>query len=227
MRCNRLTQTSRRKPTERGAERLVTEYEWNGVTVEVCDSARNVLLLIELFADARLSERQKDALLPTMLFYDPFAAYEACRGDMQRLVCDVMWDVCGLDVTPDHIHADDSEPPVFDWGEDAARIRASLLSAYGIDWDEASGGITYSNLCDLLSSLLETPNHTPFQQAVHYRTSEPPKREKGNGDYVDNWLELQEHFALKGDAAQESVINAQQATAASMFAAAEKAAKHG
>lgn len=227
MRCNRLTKTSKRYPTGRGRWRLVTEYEWHGAIVEVCDSARNILLLIELFADEEASEVQKDALLRRMLFFDPDAAFAACGGDMQALVCDVMWDVCGLDVTPNHVHSDESEPSVFDWDEDAARIRASLLSAYGIDWDASADSITYANLCDLLGALLESRSDTPFQQAVYYRTAEPPKRNRDNGDYVDQWLDAREYFELKGEQAQYDAIEAQQMQAASMFAAAERAASHG
>lgn len=218
MRCNRLTSTSAPKRDIDGHIRLVSRYTWRGTPIEVCDSARNVLAIIELFADEEQPAERKQEKLLRWLFFDTQAAIEAAGNDLQELVSDVMWDVCGLDVTPDHIHTTEDGSPAFDWDEDAARIRASLLSAYGIDWDAKASSMTYSAVSDLLGALLEADSQTPFQQAVIYRKSDPPKRTKHNGDLVDAWNARREHFALKGISDDE--IAYQNAAAAADFEAA-------
>ncbi len=223
MRC-KLTQTSQIRKNAGGNKRLVSTYEWRGMPIEVCDSARNVLLMVELFGDEDIDPYTKQSYLLQMLFFDPACAIAQGGDDMRELIEDVMWDVCALDVTTGHIHADGCEDPAFDWEEDAARIRASLLSAYGIDWDASCEKLSYSAVCDLLGALLEADSNTPFQQAIHFRRADPPKRNKHNGEYVDSWLETRDYFALKGAG---DPIDAQAAAMADMFAAAEKEAAHG
>lgn len=220
MRCRRLTETSRIEQEADGAPRLVSAYEWHGQAVEVCDSARNVLELIALFAAERLDPWEKDARLRAMLFFDPEAAEAIAGSDFRELVEDVLWDVCGLDVTEGSTHSEDHEDPAFDWDEDADRIRASLLSAYGINWDEAADTCSFAHILSLLSALMES-GESPLQQAIAYRVSDPPKRVKGNDDYVDAWVARQEHFALKG----ADPSSAQNDAMADIFAAAERAAK--
>lgn len=219
MRCRPLTASSELRADAYGRTRLVSSYEWHGQTIDICDSARNILSLLDLFADEQKSIQEKDAELEDRLFFDPVAVAVAVGDDIQELVEDAMWDVCGLDITPDLRYIDESEDPAFDWHEDADRIRASLLSAYGLDWDEAADTCSFAHILSLLTSLMES-GESPFQQAIAYRSSDPPKRTKSNDDLVDAWIARQEHFALKGS----DPASTQNDAMADMFAAAERAA---
>lgn len=119
MRSPSLTRRSR---TVNG--RIVSDYTWRGNVIGVHDSARNALLVIELFGDEQLAPEQKEPLLVRMLFEDPAGAVAMAGPELGDLLASIVWDAFGLDITADHEHAREYEPPVFDWDEDAARIRA-------------------------------------------------------------------------------------------------------
>ena len=122
--------------------RFCTTYEYEGAEYDVCDSALNAMLVNELFADTELSEEDKQQLLPAMLFADLPAAIEtAGRDGFWDMVDAVLWDAMGVDLYGTR-GAAGCEEPVFDWGEDAGRIRASLLQAYGLDWDAVAGSMS-------------------------------------------------------------------------------------
>lgn len=172
--------------------RLCHEYTHDGQPVMVCDSARNMLLVIELFSDETLTPESKANLLMVMLFPDPNEVIGRF-SDIAGLLIDVVWQACGLNIS----NEDMSEKKVFDWDEDAARIKASLSMAYGINWDEECDKRSYMDICDLLSVLLESQQSTPFSEAVHYRTAEPPEGNKYNQKERERFFKLRKYFALK------------------------------
>lgn len=217
MRSPSLTRRSRQS-----GGRLSSDYVWRGNVIGVCDSARNALLVIELFGDDELTPDQKLPILVRMLFDDPERALGLAGDDLDDLLGCVMWDAFGLDVTPGHDHAAEYEEPFFDWGEDAARIRASLLQCYGLSWDDAATSMTYADVCALLGSLLESDSETPFQQAVYYRTAKPPKPTKYNRELREAFAARARHFALgKGG----DRIEAQNSAMDDAFAAMKRAAE--
>lgn len=206
--------------------RFCTTYEYEGAVYDVCDSALNAMLVNELFADTELSEEDKQRLLPAMLFADPPAAIEtAGRDGFWDMVDAVLWDAIGVDLYGTR-GAAGCEEPVFDWDEDAGRIRASLLQAYGISWDEAAGGMSYAAFLDLVAGLMES-GETPLQQAIYYRTAKCPRESKNNREYVEAFRARARHFALKGarsEADRAAAANDAMASAfAGEFAAAERA----
>lgn len=177
---------------------MLHAYPYGGGRVLVADSARNMLLLIELFADGDIDPRGKAALVCEMLW--PFddlkqAAMDAANGDMAALLDSVVWDACGLDISGTR---DAPKEQVFDWDEDAARIQASVMQAFGMGWAEFADGHTYAEACALLGELMEGGEETPFRSAVYYRTAEPPKRTKGNDAQVRAFYAKKRHYALKG-----------------------------
>lgn len=173
--------------------RLCHEYEFEGRSVLVCDSMRNVLLIIEMFADEQMPEEHKAQLLPLMLFADAESALDASE-DPTALIAHILWEACGLDVLSDH----ESEKQLFDWDEDADRIKSSLQMAYGLDWDTACNDRSFKDICSLLGMLLETQQSTPFGEALHYRTAKPPEGNKYNQKERETFFALRSHFALKG-----------------------------
>lgn len=203
---------------------LVSTYSWNGRQVDVFDSARNGILVIELFHDEELQPDDKAQLLVRMLFPDPLGTASMAGEGLGELLIHIVWEAFGLDISADGRHASEHEAAVFDFEEDAARIRASLLQCFGIDWEEASRFLSYADMCSLLGMLLEADTETPFQQAVYYRTAKPPKRTKHNADICDAFAARAKHFALgKTEDAAKSAND----TAAGMFAAMKHAAQKG
>lgn len=217
MRSPSLTRRS-----EHAGGRLCHWYDWRGRSVLVCDSARNMLLVIELFADKELEPEDKYQILLAMLFPDPAEALGMAGGDINDLIACVLWDACGLDVTGTKPH----ERAVFDWESDAPRIQASLMSAYGITWDQAADGLSFSDVCALLGELVEDDAQTPFAQAIYYRTAKPPKRTKYNGEQCDAWSARRLHFALKAsDASPVDAMEEQNNRSRDLFAALKAVAK--
>lgn len=197
MRCKPLTSTKAFLTDTNGIKRLASSYEWNGDVYKVCDSARNILSIIGLFkGDASRDDVSQELLY--RLFFDPVEAYLTAGEDLSQLVYDIMWDICGLDVTPDGEHTEGESDPWFDWDEDADRIRVSLRAAYGIDWDEKADEITFSDACSLIFQLPEYGVNTPFERAAHYRLGKPPSAKAVGSDGVDAWHEARDFYELKG-----------------------------
>lgn len=198
--------------------RFCTTYEYEGAGYDVCDSALNAMLVNELFADNELSEEDKQRLLPAMLFADLPAAIEtAGRDGFWDMVDAVLWDAMGVDLYGTR-GAAGAEEPVFDWDEDAGRIRASLLQAYGISWDEAAGSMSYAAFLDLVAGLMES-GETPLQQAIYYRTAKCPREDKNNREYVEAFRARAAHFALHADRTEAGRMDAANGAMASAFAA--------
>ena len=198
--------------------RFCTTYEYEGAGYDVCDSALNAMLVNELFADTELSEEDKQQLLPAMLFADLPAAIEtAGRDGFWDMVDAVLWDAMGVDLYGTR-GAAGAEEPVFDWDEDAGRIRASLLQAYGLDWDAVAGSMSYGAFLDLVAGLMES-GETPLQQAIYYRTAKCPKETKNNREYVEAFRARAAHFALHADRTEADRMDAANGAMASAFAA--------
>lgn len=209
--------------------RYCNRYEYEGAEVDVCDSALTAVLLAELFADEGLEPAEKEALFPAMVLADPGAALAAVgAGSLWDMLAAVSWDAFGLDLLGEH--SCEVEEPVFDWAEDAGRIRASLLQAYGLSWDEAAPRTSYADMCDLLAGLMES-GETPLQQAVLYRTAEPPRETRYNRDLVEAFRAKREHYRLRRETSPADAAEAANDAMASAFmgewAAAERAAGKG
>ena len=198
-----------------------TAYELCGDVYELRDSALNALLVQELFADSSLTPEDKAGLLHRMLFADPDEAAERAGDAYWDVVADAMREAFGIDLSGPGV----GEEPCFDWDEDAGRIRASLLQAYGLRWDDVCSRISFAEACDLIAGLMET-GETPLQQAVYYRVAEPPKETKTNREYVRAWRERREHYRLRGRETDEDAMgrqaDAMAAAFASEFACAER-----
>ena len=163
-----------------------------------------------------------------MMFADPPAARDAAGDDPQGMVAALAWEAYGIDVTGDRPH--DSGAAAFDWAQDAARIRASLMSAYGLEWDDASRRLSFCDLVGLLASLMETAESTPFAEAVSARLAKPPKPTKWNKEEREALEARKRHFALKtgaSDPVEAANTEAADSFAAALAAAKRKAARNG
>ena len=219
MRCRPLTQTSQQLIDPLGRSRLVSTYEWRGHHIDVCDSALNVLKIIELFNG---ETEDANTQLFNLIFFNPMSVIVEVDTDIQELVQDLMWDVCGLDVTENGEHTEGSSERWFDWLEDADRIRNSFRIAYGLDWNEKADSMTFSEVLSLLQHLTEYGVETPFQQAVHYRTAKPPSAKQFGSEYLDAWYSRRDFYELHDG--EGSGMAYQNDAMADMFAAAMKSA---
>lgn len=184
--------------------KLAHVYQWSGGAVTVWDSARNMLLVIELFQDEAFTPDEKAELLLQMLFPDPDEV-DPERFDL--MLIEVLWDACGLDLDGSHAVEADG-PQAFDWQEDAGRIKASLQMAYSADWDDLSRRLSFGDVCDLLGMLVESEQRTPFADAVAYRVAKPPDRAKYGDEYVDAWLERRDYYRLHREPTTEEQTRA-------------------
>jgi len=182
--------------------KLAHTREVMGQEVTVFDSARNVLKVIDLFADTLLPAFVKERVLYAILFPYP----EEVQTD--QMLSETLWEVCKLDITGTHT----VESHAFDWHEDEARIRASLRMAYGIDWDTECDRISFAEACGYLQCLMESDLKTPFQQAVYYRLATPPKSDKYNQGQVADFNAKARHYALESTADQREISNDQSAS---------------
>lgn len=210
--------------------RYCNAYRYEGAEIDVCDSALDAVLVAELFADEALDPAEKEALFPAMVLADPDGAIAAVgAGSFWDMLDSVSWDAFGLDLLGRR--TEQVEEPVFDWAEDAARIRASLLQAYGLSWDEAAPRTGYAEMCGLLAGLMEA-GETPLQQAVYYRIADRPSETKYNRAAVEAFDARREHYRLHRRAAspEEEAGCANDAMASAFmgeWAAAERAAGKG
>lgn len=202
--------------------RLITQYSWRGRKVWVRDSARAALLAIEMFGDEDFPEEKKRELLPLMMFPFPEEARMVAGDDPVAMVRDLVWDAYGIDATSEKCH--DSGEQAFCWEQDAARIKASLLSRYGIDWDSQSGLISFCDAAALLAALMETSESTPFREAVEARLAKPPKPTRENRELRRIMEERRRHFALDKKGPAKGAAAAANDAAADRFAAAKRAA---
>ena len=172
-------------------------YEWNGETVLVRDDALTVLKVIGMLSDPERADEDRSTGFMEMFFVDWRDAYAACDfdpRDLGRLIQQAVWDVCGVDMVGDKPH----ETPLWDPVEDAALIRASFRQAYGIDWDEARGKVSFGEFVALVGGV---PRDTPLGMAIHYRnpkTKPKPAKKGANRKEIEEWERLHRAFALKG-----------------------------
>lgn len=211
--------------------RIASPYDFKGETIWVSDSAYDALCVIELFEDKAPSPADKAERIYRQIF-----PCIQCLGRtdeyLSELLQEIVWEAFGLDITEGHKYAEEGDSPVFDFTEDAARIKASFLAYYGIDWDKARETLPYSDFLALISQMAEAdcdrvpgslPNFkTPLAQALYYRLAKPPKNSKYARELRRAFLEMREGLKLGAEkrGRAESANNAM----AELFAAARRGA---
>lgn len=215
--------TTRRVDLPDGTRAL--PYRWEGETVLVRDDAETVLRCVALLQDEEATAEEKSREVLGLLFADWGDAYAACDYDparLGRLVEDAVWDVCGVDLRGDRPH----DRPLWDPVEDAAIIRTSLRQAYGIDWDEVRGVVSFAEFVALVGGV---PRDTPLGMAIHYRnpkTRPKPAKKNANRKEIEEWERLHGALALRGRSSRGAVEKGQSDGAMrDAFAALKRAAR--
>lgn len=171
-----------------------TEYEWRGEAVPVRDDAASAVRFIEALSGDAPREARADGAVKAML-PDLGAAVRAAGGDpeaLAELVSDAAWDVYGIDLSGERACGE----RLWDPAEDAALIRVSLRQAYGIDWDEEKGRMSFAEFAALVSAC---PMDTPMGRAVHYRDRRTrPDPSLNGGRDAAAWDRASRALSLKG-----------------------------
>ena len=199
-----------------------TAYRWNGEDVLVRDDALTILRCIELLQDEEMGAEEKGGEFIPLFFAEPDAAFLACDYDPEefgRLIESAVWDVCGIDMRGDKPH----ERPLWDPLEDAALIRISFRAEYGIDWDEARGGIGFAEFVALVGGC---STDTPLGRAIYYRNPKTrPKATKHNKKEVEEWDRLHRAYSLDRSRSSHGANERNDAAMNDAFAALKRAAR--
>lgn len=185
--------------TERSVSRreCVHVVRYKGMPIYVKDSAYNVLKVFKAMSDSRLPNAAKLEVITKILFDNPDDVLKALYPE--KVLNHVLWEVCGIDLMGDHR----SEEPVFDWDIDAGRIRSSLRMAYGINLDREIEKMSFHELTDYMTCLLESSTETPFQQAIYYRMAKPDP--KWNDTFKQDFEKKSRYYALPGSEERAAV----------------------
>lgn len=189
-------------------EELKDEYEVNGEKHKVNVSFDNILSLIDMLKEKKLSDRLKLDFAIKMLFgkktklieleveqqLDIFnSAFEkyVMQGQVENTV---KYDRQGNEM-PSYV-ADTKQK--YSLKYDAEYIYASFVQAYGIDLIECQGKLHWFKFKALLGGL---PEETKFRQVLAIRTWEKPSSEKNAQE--KEMRKLQKIYALPDDEESE------------------------
>ncbi|MEG2932718.1 MAG: Gp15 family bacteriophage protein [Gordonibacter sp.] len=170
--------------------RIAHVYRVLNRNLRVIDGFEIGLLVSDLFEDALFDTNEKQAILLQMIFPDPSGFLSAFNGNQEEALSDTLWQAFGIDVSGDKPH----EKPIIEWEQDAERIKATMLMAYGLDWEEARSRISYRDMCSLLG---QAPHETPMGQALYYRTAKQPKATKHNREQIADFNRAKKHYAIR------------------------------
>ena len=166
------------------------------------DSLDSALRVHACLTDELLDDMERLEVSMAIALPDPERFCEAFADDPVGAFADLLWDAFGIDVTGGH--ATEHERPVLDWDEDLPRLKATVLAAYGMRWDDFLS-VPYRDACSLVGM---APPETPMGQALHYRTAKRPKRTKWNAEELRAFDEAREFYRLgRGREARPGAAN--------------------
>lgn len=187
-------------------ERNSDIYNWHGVDIELNLAFDNVLVFMDMFGDESLHmERRMRLALAMLVCESDILETIAGHGKLMDFAFDMLRDKLNIRLREEDqlpVKADnhnkkeeqDEPVPVYDWKEDAGYIYSSFLFDYGIDLIEQQGKLTWDRFITLFHDLSED---SKMGQALHYRTCEVPKREKGSdNEERKRIIKMKEYYML-------------------------------
>lgn len=190
-------------------------YDVLGRQVRVHDDFETAMLMNEMLEDGLFEPAEKDALALRMVTPDPARFCEAFGARSREALAEVLRQAFGFGE-----EASDG-PRAMDFDEDAARISATMLAAYGLREGEWRA-MPFRAVCDLVAL---APRETPMGQAVYYRTAKRPKATKGNKEALKAFDEGRRHYRL--DSAPKDAKGANDNATSAFQALRRKAESHG
>ncbi|MFA2606306.1 Gp15 family bacteriophage protein [Bacillus cereus] len=180
-------------------------YHWAGVDIELNLSFDNILKIMELFDDEKISARAKPNIALLMLIVNHKLLDQLNWQGKEKLIIDIFKDKLNIDLTSDKKTGEMTEVlgntenevvpdiPIVNFTLDADMIFASFLFDYNINLFEQQGKLQWSEFLALFNNLSEK---TPMKIAIHYRTCEIPKKDKHNSDERKRIKKMKERYEL-------------------------------
>lgn len=176
-------------------ERNFDVINWGGVAVELNLSFDNILMMLQMFDDSSIREKQKPHTALQMLIVEATLIPQLDISRRLELLRAIFMAKLGVDLDGDtkntqkkseqldDYNADETAPdyPIVDYSIDAERIYASFLMDYSIDLIEEQGKLKWSQFQALFNNLSD---NTPMKIAIKYRVCAIPERTKDNKEEV-------------------------------------------
>lgn len=169
------------------AKKSFSVYGILGRRVRVDDSYATARKLVRLFRDRILDADEKGAVALKLSVADPDGFCAAFGEDSPRAFREVLRKAYGASDKPSKV--------LIDLEQDDARIKATMLQAYG-QTPEQFESMPYRDVC---SYILMSPHETPMGQAVYYRSAKRPKRTKWNADEIRRFDKLRRFYRIRSE----------------------------
>lgn len=150
---------------------------------EIKASFDTVLFVFDVLNSTEMLERDRVKLAAKMLFKRPPTRIEEQVAALEA----------ALNLLSDDEKRED-RPPVMDFAQDAALIRAAFKQQYGIDLDKERGKMSWFRFSDLLSGLTDK---TRLIQIVQIRAKPMPAPTQHNAEERRALAEAKSQFAIK------------------------------
>lgn len=160
-------------------------YEIFGRRVRVNDSYATARKLSEVFRDRILDDGTKGIIAFKLVLANPNGFSMAFGADTPTAFREVLKKAFGA--------SGDNSKVLVDLEQDDARIKATMLQAYG-QTPEQFESMPYRDVC---SFILLSPHETPMGQAIYYRAAKRPKRTKYNAEEIRRFDKLRRFYRLR------------------------------
>lgn len=181
-----------------------TTYTFRGYKIPISLAFDNVLTMFEVFEHDRFSDEQKFDIA-FEIFADEEVHDQFPLEVRIDFVIKLLKDKLDIDLTKPS--EDETEPPPFDFIEDAGRIHSSFLFDYSMDLREQQGRMDWQTFLGLLYNLSDD---CQFGQAMHYRQCPIPKQDKYNADEIKRIKAQKERYSLKNERVLDKIRKAKE-----------------
>ncbi|MCP1285377.1 bacteriophage Gp15 family protein [Bacillus sp. S0635] len=177
---------------------------WGGVAVELNLSFDNILMLLKMFDDKGVRDRDKPYIALNMLVVEKQLLSQLNGERRLKFLEDIFKEKLGIDLQSKKKNGQSQENtesqddgsngvPIVNYTVDAERIYSSFLIDYKIDLIAEQGKLLWNQFQALFNNLSE---NTPMKIAIKYRVCDVPKRTKDNAEEVKDIRRKKEYYEL-------------------------------
>ncbi|MFJ8457270.1 Gp15 family bacteriophage protein [Bacillus paramycoides] len=182
---------------------------WGGVAIELNLSFDNILMLLKMFDDKDVRDRDKPHIALNMLVVENQLLSQLNGEQRMNLLEDIFKAKLGIELKSknkngqsqenidsqgNNIEDEESQDvPIVNYTVDAERIYSSFLMDYKIDLIAEQGKLLWNQFQALFNNLSE---NTPLKIAIKYRVCDVPKRTKENAEEVKDIRRKKEYYEL-------------------------------
>lgn len=185
-------------------DRKFDVIHWGGVAVELNLSFDNILMLLKMFDDKSVRDRDKPYIALNMLVVEKQLLSQLNGEQCLKFLEDIFKEKLGIDIkskkkngqSQENTESQDDgskDVPIVNYTVDAERIYSSFLMDYKIDLIAEQGKLLWNQFQALFNNLSE---NTPMKIAIKYRVCDVPKRTKDNAEEVKDIRRKKEYYEL-------------------------------